>query len=330
MKKALALESNELDSLVIVSATCLSLFGWEYGLIEGSEKLKCKTCFRHCELSYFRNIEKHREKTQQQSSVETSERPTQKDKDDQVNEDISDDPGEVRERQLDVNITRGNAEIGEKTTHENETSENANDNKDLPEKSSVDGENIRSTDNEEMDEEITPETKDDQTNENIDENSNDHEKISEPRNRIDNDVEMGEQMSQETENDQAKENLGNETDHEKIEGSQKVDSVGEDQRVGELNIEQEMKDDGPNENFDCDDDLSEIGDLIFDVESQHRWYCSWITGDGRSIENKTAEEFAKKKPGWYVTLEGIVRHHISTNSKDSRLIREVCVGVPDC
>lgn len=48
-------------------------------------------------------------------------------------------------------------------------------------------------------------------------------------------------------------------------------------------------------------------DLKFDTELEHRWYCAWITGDGKSTVNKTTEELAKRRPGWHITLEGIVK-----------------------
>ncbi|CAG8597872.1 7337_t:CDS:2 [Acaulospora morrowiae] len=286
MKKALPLGSNEFSSPVIVSATCLSLFGWEHDLVEGSDKLKCKMCFRHCELSYFRSIAKHREQLQ---NVEM----------------------DLAEKSND------------QSTRENEDSGNINEDKDLSEKQGVVGEETRPsqegmelvTDNEEtIDEQTIVETEGDRDSKNTNEEvSQSHES-----------TESGEQVVEETNDGRADESVDGETektnDHEKIELSQKnVGSNDEDHEMGEQNTETK-EDDASNEKFD--DSPEEIGDLTFEVESQHHWYCSWITGDGRFIENKTSEEFARKKPGWYVTLEGIVRLTISNNSKDVNRIRE--------
>ncbi|CAG8479489.1 432_t:CDS:2 [Funneliformis mosseae] len=61
----------------------------------------------------------------------------------------------------------------------------------------------------------------------------------------------------------------------------------------------------------------EILDLKFDTELEHRWYCAWITGDGKPNVNKTSEELTKKKPGWHITLDGIVRSSIPFNPNTS-------------
>jgi len=64
-----------------------------------------------------------------------------------------------------------------------------------------------------------------------------------------------------------------------------------------------------------DDDKVTSLDFTFDAELEHRWYCAWITGDGKSTVNKTAEELEKKRPGWHITLEGIVRCSIPFDPK---------------
>ncbi|RIA91475.1 C3HC zinc finger-like-domain-containing protein [Glomus cerebriforme] len=68
-------------------------------------------------------------------------------------------------------------------------------------------------------------------------------------------------------------------------------------------------------NNHIDDDILASLDLTFDTELEHRWYCAWITGDGKSTINKTAEELTKKRPGWHITLEGIVRCSIPFDPK---------------
>ncbi|CAB4400418.1 uncharacterized protein OCT59_011004 [Rhizophagus irregularis] len=80
-------------------------------------------------------------------------------------------------------------------------------------------------------------------------------------------------------------------------------------------IQQQDKGDNEDNNKQTAEDTSDSNvndnimvslDLKFDTELEHRWYCAWITGDGKSIVNKTAEELAKRRPGWHITLEGIV------------------------
>jgi hypothetical protein len=70
---------------------------------------------------------------------------------------------------------------------------------------------------------------------------------------------------------------------------------------------QENEENDNEQNSQIDKDKVVSLDLMFDAELEHRWYCAWITGDGKSKVNKTAEELTKKKPGWHITLEGIIR-----------------------
>lgn len=55
------------------------------------------------------------------------------------------------------------------------------------------------------------------------------------------------------------------------------------------------------------DSLVDQGELIFDAETQHQPYCSWITGNGKLLEGRTQEELARRRPGWYIVLEAIVK-----------------------
>jgi hypothetical protein len=78
-----------------------------------------------------------------------------------------------------------------------------------------------------------------------------------------------------------------------------------------------------NSDSNIDDNTIVSLDLKFDTELEHRWYCAWITGDGKSAVNKTAEELIKRRPGWHITLEGIVRCSIPfdpTKKNDEQLV----------
>ncbi|KAG9302242.1 hypothetical protein G9A89_008733 [Geosiphon pyriformis] len=46
---------------------------------------------------------------------------------------------------------------------------------------------------------------------------------------------------------------------------------------------------------------------LFDVQSEHKHYCPWITGDGKPGRIETIEELQKKQPGWHLTLEAVVK-----------------------
>ncbi|RIB07845.1 C3HC zinc finger-like-domain-containing protein [Gigaspora rosea] len=71
MTSALSLENgNHVDPLVVGSAACLALFGWEYGYFEGLEVLQCKACFRRCALIHYRNIARDKEIQKEQENVE--------------------------------------------------------------------------------------------------------------------------------------------------------------------------------------------------------------------------------------------------------------------
>ncbi|CAG8699629.1 9467_t:CDS:2 [Ambispora leptoticha] len=52
---------------------------------------------------------------------------------------------------------------------------------------------------------------------------------------------------------------------------------------------------------------------LFDVQAEHKYYCPWITGDGKPVKIRTVEQLVKKHPGWHLTLEAVVK---STCQKD--------------
>lgn len=87
---------------------------------------------------------------------------------------------------------------------------------------------------------------------------------------------------------------------------------------------QENEDNNNEQNTHIDNDKVVSLDLMFDAELEHRWYCAWITGDGKSTVNKSVEELSKKRPGWHITLEGIIRSCIPFDPEkgpDSQLVR---------
>ncbi|CAG8459766.1 6140_t:CDS:2 [Dentiscutata erythropus] len=165
MASALSLENdNNVGSIVVGSAACLALFGWEYGYFEGLEVLQCKACFRRCALIHYRSIARNKEIQNELENVE----------------------------------------------------------------------------------------------------------------QTGNDREIGEHVVKDTEKSHTAANVD-----DKVEG-----------------LVQNLK------------------NLIFDTETQHHWYCNWITGDGRSTTNKTSEELAKRHPGWSITLESILKCTNSVTSDD--------------
>src|SRR5688572_24945619 len=60
-------ETETISRDILATAGCLSLFGWEYELIDGLDMLKCPFCFRQCLLSNYRNVAKQREIQQKQN-----------------------------------------------------------------------------------------------------------------------------------------------------------------------------------------------------------------------------------------------------------------------
>lgn len=71
MTAALSLdEDDKIEPLVVGSAACLSLFGWEYGYFEGLEVLHCKSCFRRCALMHYRSIARNKEIQKELENVE--------------------------------------------------------------------------------------------------------------------------------------------------------------------------------------------------------------------------------------------------------------------
>ncbi|CAG8559371.1 2734_t:CDS:2 [Paraglomus occultum] len=59
-------------------------------------------------------------------------------------------------------------------------------------------------------------------------------------------------------------------------------------------------------------------DRVFNLQHQHQWWCAWLTGNGKEIEDVTAEELEKRKPGWHVTLECIIKYPASGTEEDSK------------
>ncbi|GBC02060.1 hypothetical protein RclHR1_04430010 [Rhizophagus clarus] len=161
-------ESKTVEREILATAGSLSLFRWEYELIDDIDMLKCPFCFRKCALFHYRNIAKQREIQQQ------------------------------------------------------EKRDNEDNNK------------------------------------------------------------QQEKRDNEDDNNKQQEKRDNEDDNNKQ----------KEQDTNDSNI---------------DDNIIVSLDLKFDTELEHRWYCAWITGDGKSTVDKSAEELVKKRPGWHITLEGIVR-----------------------
>ncbi|CAI2181750.1 8230_t:CDS:2, partial [Funneliformis geosporum] len=92
VKLIISVMSNEVKNIgqdILTSASCLSLFGWEYELIEGLEMLKCPYCFRQCSLSNYLNIAKHREIQQKQDKENLQD--DESDKNEQNTQDIETD-----------------------------------------------------------------------------------------------------------------------------------------------------------------------------------------------------------------------------------------------
>ncbi|CAG8594988.1 13149_t:CDS:10 [Ambispora gerdemannii] len=52
---------------------------------------------------------------------------------------------------------------------------------------------------------------------------------------------------------------------------------------------------------------------LFDVQTEHKYYCPWITGDGKPAKIQTVEQLVQKLPGWHLTMEAVVK---STCHKD--------------
>ena len=61
-------------------------------------------------------------------------------------------------------------------------------------------------------------------------------------------------------------------------------------------------------------------DRVFNLQHQHQWWCAWLTGNGREVKDVTAEELEKRKPGWHVTLECIIKHPASGTEEDSKQV----------